>query len=163
MGLGFTETLTLDKLAPWLRGKVQAVQNYNFDRVLKAAGVILESATKANFDWGRSPDRIPWAPLSKPRKRNQKAVLAGFLGANAGLPLRDTGALMASLTSSGARHIEERTAHSLEWGTSVDYAAYHQLGTKTIPARPFLGLNDEVTGDLAQLLADELTGDNGPL
>ncbi len=70
--------------------------------------------------------------------------------------LRDTGVLMASVTTQGAGHREEVTvtdgAAALLFGTNVDYASYHQEGTKFIPIRAFLGINDDTADQIADLL-----------
>ena len=50
-----------------------------------------------------------------------------------GKPLMDTGRLYQSVVAHVAND-------SLQVGTNVSYAPYHQFGTEHIPARPFLGV-----------------------
>ena len=53
--------------------------------------------------------------------------------------LRKSGTLFRSLTQSGARgNVDIRSPRSLEYGTDIEYADYHEFGTSRIPARPVL-------------------------
>ena len=82
----------------------------------------------------------PWPPLSE-RYAEQKRRQFG----NKPL-LRATDALFESLTEAGAegsvRRIDDLQA---EFGTSVEYAPFHQLGTSRMPARPPLIEPEEKT------------------
>lgn len=49
--------------------------------------------------------------------------------------LQATGALLASLTSSGGGNFEEITDSSLTFGSSIPYGKFHQSGTSKMPAR----------------------------
>ena len=53
--------------------------------------------------------------------------------------LRKSLALYKSLTVRGAPgHVDIRTQDTLEYGTDISYAIFHEEGTARIPARPFL-------------------------
>ena len=39
----------------------------------------------------------------------------------------------------------------LQIGTATDYAHYHQFGTQHIPARPFLGVSDDLLASIKEL------------
>lgn len=53
--------------------------------------------------------------------------------------LRKSGTLFRSLVQRGARgNVDIRSEHSLEFGTDIAYADYHEFGTSRIPARPYL-------------------------
>lgn len=52
-----------------------------------------------------------------------------------------SGALKASLVGDGAGSVVRATATSLEIGTTVPYAMYHQTGTRHMPQRPPLRVN----------------------
>src|SRR5262245_26052808 len=114
---------------------------------LKLVAVYLAAQARRSFDEGRGPDGRPWRPLKKPSKRR---------GGASAKPLRDTGLLMASLSARGAQHVEEYQPAALEFGTAVRYGRYHQDGTRTIPARPFLGTTPAMDERIGEIVADQL-------
>lgn len=62
-----------------------------------------------------------------------------------GQPLMDTGVLYGSITA------QVLGKHTLQVGSATDYAHYHQFGTKHIPARPFLGVTDDLLASIKEL------------
>ncbi len=87
--------------------------------VVDAVAAEAVSLVAIGFETSTAPDGSPWAPLK----------------ARDGRPLRDTGRLMSSVTSARA---VKKTPRGFRLGTNVAYAGYHQEGTRTAPARPFL-------------------------
>lgn len=63
---------------------------------------------------------------------------------------------MQSVISNGSGHIETVTQESTLFGTSVFYAAFHQEGTGTIPARPFIGISEDLQDSAADKLGDHI-------
>lgn len=61
-----------------------------------------------------------------------------------GQPLMDTGVLYGSITA-------QVHGNTLQVGSATDYAHYHQFGTKHIPARPFLGVTDDLLASIKEL------------
>ena len=66
--------------------------------------------------------------------------------------LRDTLRLYRSYTIRGApgnvyRRVGNRYQSQLVWGSSIDYAEYHERGTRSIVARPVVGLIANAEGD----------------
>ena len=84
------------------------------------------------FEQSRSPDGTAWQALKRPRPRGCDR------------PLQDTGVLMGSITAQAHGNI-------LQIGTATDYAHYHQFGTQHIPARPFLGVTDDLLASIKEL------------
>lgn len=87
-----------------------------------AIGQALVSRVVQGFDISTGPygEWRPLSPVTINRRRKKSAK-----------PLLDTGRLRNSIT-------HEFDNNSARIGTNVEYAKYHQLGTKTIPARKFL-------------------------
>lgn len=78
-----------------------------------------------------------WKPLAAATIASKKASKDPKVRANAEKILVATGALRASLTRAGdEQHVERVTRDSLEFGTTVDYGAYHQLGRGVPQRRP---------------------------
>jgi phage virion morphogenesis protein len=84
------------------------------------------------FEQSRSPDGTAWQALKRPRPRGGDR------------PLQDTGVLMGSITA-------QVHGNTLQIGTATDYAHYHQFGTQHIPARPFLGVSDDLLASVKEL------------
>lgn len=84
------------------------------------------------FEQSRSPDGTAWQALKRPRPRGGDR------------PLQDTGVLMGSITA-------QVHGNTLQIGTATDYAHYHQFGTQHIPARPFLGVTDDLLASIKEL------------
>lgn len=84
------------------------------------------------FEQSRSPDGTAWQALKRPRPRGGDR------------PLQDTGVLMGSITA-------QVHGNTLQIGTATDYAHYHQFGTLHIPARPFLGVSDDLLASIKEL------------
>ncbi len=126
----------------------------------QAIGEAMVTSTRQRFDDSAGPDGSPW-PIS---------LRAQFEG---GKTLVDKAVLVGSITHIAA-------ADQVEWGTNLDYAATHQFGATitpksadalkfsipgigfitsqsvTIPARPFIGLNDEDETKIERIADDFL-------
>lgn len=110
----------------------------NLRPFMEVAGVIMHDATEESFAGERSPFGAPWQPLaaSTAMKFVTKSKRRGYHPI-----LQVTGRLAASMgTEVGTTHVEH--------GTSVIYAATHQIGRGSIPARPYIGLGMEHLGEL---------------
>ncbi len=118
----------------------------HFGPILRAVAVSLQAFSKERFDTATDPWGQPWKPLKKPSKKR---------GGASAKPLRDTGLLMGSLTArSGQGHTEEYGPTSLVWGSALDRAGWHNEGTRTIPARPFLDVSPQLEERLARLVGN---------
>jgi phage gpG-like protein len=117
----------------------------DFSRGLRAAAVYLASMSKRNF--------AAWPPLKNPSRRP---------GGRSARPLVDKGILMASVSASGGGGaVRDVTTRSLEFGTNVSYAGFHQYGTRTIPARRFLGITEAMAKRIEELIADDVVRQMG--
>lgn len=94
--------------------------------LMKAIGGILENSTRERFSSKIAPDGTSWQQL-KPSTVKQKKGRGGSI-------LVERGDLMKSIT-------HHATSHSVTVGTNRHYGKYHQVGTKHMPARPFLGIS----------------------
>jgi phage gpG-like protein len=114
------EKLNLADLPAFFEARARALEEADFTKPLKTIRLLLIAATKQNFANGSDPDGVPWAPL----KSRQ------------GLPLRDKGILMASISGSGIGSISELTSRGLRYGSSIEYAGIQNFGgTIRQPAR----------------------------
>jgi len=110
--------------------------------LLAPALPVVAAALERNFAEEGRPVR--WAPLA-PRYAAWKARRFG-----AGLRILErTGALRRSIST----RVE---GNAIVASTDVPYAAFHQFGTRRLPARPFLVLTDADKEAAAQAAADSL-------
>jgi phage virion morphogenesis protein len=93
---------------------------------------LLSNVGQRSVQGQMDPDRRPWAPLApstiKSRRRGRDGVHI----------LRDTGVMMGSLNAHSGRDF-------VTVGFGVEYAAYHEFGTRKIPRRGLL-LSDPEAG-----------------
>lgn len=141
------ETITTSELREFLNGVVQRLAEPQASDILSKWNDDLASALGEGFLDSQSSGGIAWAPPKHPRPP----------GHNPGTrPLIDTGKLMQSVISNSSGHIETVTQDSTLLGTSVFYAAFHQYGTGTIPARPFIGISEDLQDSAAEKLGDHI-------
>lgn len=103
---------------------------------------------------GRSPDGTPYEPLKNPRPEGHNQQSG---------PLIDFGDLLLSLAGQGDGSIVAVDGRSAEVGTEhtkdgAAIAAIHQHGTRDgkIPARPFVGWNDELLALAKRRISESL-------
>lgn len=112
-----TLNLDLKQAARFFRQQGKELASLDLRKPFQTVAVLLSAAAKECFARGAAPDGTPWKPLRFPR------VSGGSQ------PLRDTGALMASLSARGAKgHIEQYGRNSLVFGTNLIEARIHQDG-----------------------------------
>ena len=69
--------------------------------------------------------------------------------------LVETGALRASLVSvGGPGNISATAPRGMLFGTEVEYAIFHQEGTRKMPARPPVGMSEETLDRAVERIAD---------
>ena len=73
-------------------------------------------------------------------------------GGRSGKLLQDSSRLIRSIKP-------RATSRFAEVCTNVEYAPYHQIGTGSIPARPFIMLQDEDMPEIRAAILDHLKGD----
>ena len=176
-------TITLAELPGVLDEVARETEPKDLKPLLETMSVYLSATAKRRFHEGIDPDGAIWKPLAMQRARPRDKVNRNPRSTGQ-KPLRDTGLLMASVTG-GAGGFVNIGDTWLEQGTNLEYAAFHQFGvgpirpvtkkalfwpgaahpvkgTKGIPARPFLGINDRDADKLALMTADYFSGDAMP-
>lgn len=111
----------------------------NLKPALKEAGLYMERETRLNIARQTSPDGTPFAPLAASTLRTKKS----------GRILQETSAMVNSISTRAAKK-------SVKVGTSIGYAAYHQFGTRKMPARPFLGIEERHHEPIIKIVEDHL-------
>lgn len=148
-------SLDLQQIHHWLDAQARAAARPDISKPLKVIRVLVIAEQKEHFARGEAPDGTPWLPLKRPRRRPRDRRKSRRAGTDK--PLRDTGLLMASVSARGVNTIDVMTATGLEFGSSLNYAGFHQHGTRHIPARPFLGLSDQLIERAGQIVGEHLT------
>lgn len=153
----------LDDLADLLDDEAKAVVTYApSERCKKVIGLILSADTKENFAGSHDPDGNAWVPLKRPRK--------GSKGKDK--PLVDWGVLMANAaTAAGEAEVTgiangiriEIDAGSILGHDGTVRGDWHRLGTKTIPAREFLGVSAEAEEQIAEAVLEDHARQTGGL
>ncbi|MDD3492214.1 MAG: phage virion morphogenesis protein [Candidatus Thermoplasmatota archaeon] len=133
----------LDEVQAALRNALHALTPTGLRDVLADINVVLETRARDSFDQQRAPSIVPdigkakgaakqkWKPLADSTiKRRRTGRKSG-----SPIPLIDTGTLRRSIST--VLGVMETTI-----GTAVHYGQYHSAGTKRMPARPFIGIDE---------------------
>ena len=125
--------------------------------MMRSIATLLENATRKRFETKTAPDGEKWADwadstkrrYAKPiwRTKSKKRYLAGLKPRPKERLLRDSSRLLRSLTRHATRELAQV-------GTNVQYAPYHQTGTKNMVARPMFGISAQDRVDILGLLQD---------
>jgi phage gpG-like protein len=158
-----------DEISPRMAQLMDSLKD--FTEPLKKSEEYMLGSIAETFRVGGRPEK--WAPLkpssirarayrhrrgsSARAKRARKKAIEVMMAGNI-RPLIDTGTLMRSVTARTptAGSIRKLTKTELVIGTNVEYAPYHQYGTKYIPARPFLQILPEDKENITQIFKDWL-------
>ena len=124
-----------------------AAELANPSAAMDQIGRYLVASTLRRFERERAPDGSPWL-------QSARALAEG------GQTLTDTGRLRGSIA-----HTVAGGGHAVEVGSSVLYAAIHQFGGRagrgrrvTLPARPYLGIDDRDRDAIARIVSRALEG-----
>ncbi len=149
---GTAEIQSIDELFDLMAEGIERVRNADYEPVFRKVMNDFEDYHFFYFEHEVAFTGEPWAelsPITIERKGHDRILF-------------DTGRLMASLTSDSADAIREiiTDVHTptMSFGTSVEYAAFHQEGTKYMPARPPLGITDVGMAQLTEDINDHLFG-----
>ena len=115
--------------------------------VMQVVGFVVENATRRRIRTEKTaPDGEKWASLAPAtiKARTRKKTLKGDI-------LVDSGLMLGGMT-----HETGRTWAII--GTNMPYAAFHQTGTKNMPARPIFGLSAKDKADIQDGVLSVLKG-----
>jgi len=117
---------------------------------MREIAAIMADRAEESFDMEQSPEGVPWAELSEVTMKFRRAI-----GRDTGKKLKVTGQLAASISSQYGDGFAKV-------GTNKVYAAMQQFGgttsprsmipDKDIPARPFLGSNQNDRNEMADVI-----------
>lgn len=101
----------------------------------------MRGSVARNFVSKSSPDKKPWQSLSEDyaKQKSKKYPGAPMLVASGKL----FNSLIRNFEGEDDEGVSIVTAKKLSYGTKIPYAKYHMLGTKKMPARPFIGITDK--------------------
>jgi hypothetical protein len=141
-----TESLVTDTILIQGTGDAASiVDEIDFSQLLKDFRYDLAKAASANFANQSTSDGQAWGPLAKGTQRRK--------GLNP--ILVKTGALRASLVDvDGAENVDDVKSHELVDGTAINYATFHETGTKFMPARPVIGMSTTTFNQFVTRIAD---------
>jgi phage gpG-like protein len=123
------------------------LENGDATDLLRDTRQVIWQGQSANFTNASSPTGEPW-PL---RKYHGHAILDNGRGGIPGHPLLiDTGDLYQSLIG-GEHHTESMQGRTVETGTKLFYAEYHEFGDG-VPQRAFIGIGEEFLANIENVM-----------
>jgi phage virion morphogenesis protein len=129
--------------------------------IMASIGEYMVGRTRERFDTSTAPNGQKWAPLAQAtidaKRRRQKGGASrtgrsiARTNANPEDILKDTFLLRDTIAY-------QPTASSVAIGTPQKYGIHHQYGAprRNIPARPFLGVNQEDLREVEAIVVDAL-------
>jgi len=138
------ELTDLKQLGGILLDIEERAQNADYESTLQPFLETLEKTHAEQFRGQQDSSGSAWAPLAP-------STIAAK-GHNR--ILYETGALEESLTSGGGDAIREVFDRGLVFGTSTEYAIFHQEGTSRMPARPPVGMQEATLDTMTNAVAD---------
>lgn len=148
MGFAVQASVNLKPLRDLAKQLGHDVDILDFRQPLAVCKNLLVTATKECFHGSHDPEGNKWKPLKHPRRKKGGKK---YTAVAAQAPLIDTGTLWRSV-GAGAGSIDVTGRLSFEYGTNVKYAMFQNDGTRTIPARPFLGITDKQADQFAEVI-----------
>ena len=144
--------LDVSQLPGVFSGLADAIADMDFTLDFDRLVPILQAGEMGMLQNQQDSSGRPWAPLQPTTIANKEHATI----------LLDTGKMFESLTMPGGT-ADTIWATSRDWlvfGTSVEYATYHQTGTRRMPARPPVGVpeatQDALAVEMAQIIVDKL-------
>ena len=125
----------------------------NWRPALNEAALFLERETKQNFQKQQDPDGNPWKPLAestiraklRARKRRGKTIPPS---STPRAILRDTSTLVSGIAARPASDTEV----SVETTAGDEYGIWHQLGTRRMPQRRYIGFSQRYIDRVQEIL-----------
>lgn len=145
-----------DSLNQLVKVVVKATTNASkasYTKDLDQAVTILQGFERRLYLEQRDADGNSWAPLAEStiQRKEHAAILV------------DSGRMYESLTTpDGTQDTIWQTGKTwLRFGTSVPYAHFHQTGTKRMPARPHVGVDQLAADMIARILGEAVVDQIG--
>lgn len=140
----------------------------NMRPMMVIAGGIFENSTRTRFEMERGPGGIPWSTSWRARETGGKTLqdkgnLRGSIRSNVGDNFVETGP--------DGRSESSKHAATHQWGATIrpvkakalmftgPDGRLHAAQSVTIPARPFMGIDDDDVADLRDAFVDYLEGE----
>lgn len=140
-----THTIDIDQLESLFEGIGQQVADMDFFPVMHASLQLIADGERAAFDAGHGPNGETWAPNAESTIKRK----------GHGIVLFETGALEKSLVElDGPGNINDAGSRELIFGTSNPHSLFNEFGTSRIPARPHVGISDQLVDAIAEELVD---------
>lgn len=147
---------------PELLDRLRGLEEADIAGAMAAVGEAIRTSTLERFSREKDPEGRPWKKSIRAQQSGEKT-------------------LTISRTLATSIHVES-SAKGVEYGTNLDYAAIHQFGgtirakdggllkfqigdqwisKKSIkmPARPYLGINEEDMQEITHIIEDAVTGE----
>lgn len=171
---GTVQTLNLADLPAWGDSLDRLPADTDFGPLFSDIKVMLAASAKENFDSQHAPDGTPWIGLKRPRPdgsnvplRDKGILMASMTANGPGHWERQNKTTLEWGTNLDYAHVHQEgmTVHHPERTRAKPWVFLDSSGDKIftrnikahdvlIPARPFLGFNDELAEDIGSAVAE---------
>lgn len=143
-----SDVINADQWPQYLQGVADDLQETNFEDCLRnQVGPVIRDRIDMNFALEQTGTGEAWKPLapSTVKRKGHDRILV------------ETGAMRTAATTTGAGHTTEVTERAMNDGVdqaAIPYAIFHQLGTRKLAQREFIGINEDTVERMAGRIAD---------
>jgi hypothetical protein len=123
--MGQVVSLSMSQLPSWIRGMGQRIAHVDLRPAYRIGRQLCVNNARQSIIQGKSPDGTPYKGLVMPRARTK----------GKDIPLRDTGALLASLGAGSPYVIDTVTTNFFEYGSRLIYARLMNEGGTIRPTK----------------------------
>lgn len=132
--------LTVNDLAAKFAHTAELLGHYDPRPILDGIREKLVDSVQSNFAGVHAPDGTPWKPILDPSHR----------------PLVQSGDLMLAAVEAAWHSAAPDGGIAIDLGLLPSYGILQQDGTRTIPARPFIGIPDSVIAAAEDALVEDV-------
>ncbi len=145
-----TDVIDQKDFPKYLNSLTEDFKRIDYTKALNAVYEVQRKKVSRNFLTQSDAAGKPWDPLrpSTVAKKGHSRILV------------DSARMVLSVTRPAhgdqIKDISGRAPAFLVYGTSVEWAGFHQDGTSKIPQREFLAIDDETVDKMADVVADAI-------
>lgn len=150
---GSDNAIPIEQLGAHLDRVVKVLKEGSFKPALAECNEQIEQGIQDNFINSRTAKGVPWAPRKNPIQILRVSESESYELSNPVL-IRSSRLMQAATNSESPDAVVEIHDRGLTRGADVEYAHFHNEGTKKMPQREFMDVPEEFLKECDEIIAD---------